>query len=63
MRDLEACKIGDNLYLCAQCGSEVSGGNFDKYQSICLDCDGDNAYRYDNEDDDDYDYDDYGDDD
>jgi DNA-directed RNA polymerase subunit RPC12/RpoP len=60
MRDLEACKIGDNLYLCAQCGDEVAGEHFDKYSSICHSCVEENGERYD--DDDDYD-DDYGDDD
>lgn len=54
MHDLEACKVGDDLYLCSQCGAEVKSNHFYKHYSICRDCEEENGSRYDDDDDDDY---------
>lgn len=61
MRTYEESKIGDNLYLCSQCGAEVPGEDFNKPSHVCEECY--NISYDDPDDDDDYDYDDYGDDD
>lgn len=56
MRDLEAAKVGDDLYLCCMCGEEFKSTDFQKHHSLCNDC-----YNREDEEED-YDYDD-GDDD